>query len=292
MSLGSNGLTLTRRCWVLTSWVRRCVLGCSVLGCWVLGCLVLGCSVLRASAAEPLRVCSDPNNMPFSNTKGEGFENKIAELLGRELGRPVTYFWSPQRRGFVRNTLSADRCDVIVGVPAGFDPVATTKPYYESSYVFVSRRSRALAVRSLDDPRLKRLRIGIQITGDDYDNPPAAQALAARHIITNVQGFTVYGDYSKPDPQRGIVDAVARGAVDLAIVWGPLAGYYARREPVAMDVVRVTPDRDGPALPFRFAIAMGVRHTDRALKTALDGIIARRAVAIRRILTSYGVPLS
>jgi ABC-type amino acid transport substrate-binding protein len=157
--------------------------------------------------------------------------------------------------------------------------------------VFLSRRRQALHVASLDDPRLRTLRIGIQITGEDYENPPAAQALAARHIVANVRGFTVYGDYSKPDPQRAIVDAVAGGSIDVAVVWGPLAGYFARREPVPMDLVPVTPERDGPALPFRFSIAMGVRKADRALQTQLDDIIARRAPEIRRILTGYGVPL-
>jgi mxaJ protein len=248
--------------------------------------------LLAGPATQPLRVCADPNNMPFSNQRGEGFENKIAELVARELGRNLSYFWSPQRRGFVRNTLAAERCELIVGVPAGFGPVATTRPYYGSTYVFLSRKNRALGVRSLNDPRLAHLRIGVQMTGDDYDNPPAAQALAARHIVSNVRGFMVYGDYSKPDPQRAIVDAVADGSVDVAIVWGPLAGYFARKETTGMDVIPVTPQRDGASLPFQFEIAMGVRRSDMALRDAVDDVLARRAADIRKILTAYGVPLT
>jgi mxaJ protein len=244
-----------------------------------------------AAGAPPLRVCSDPNNMPFSNVKGEGFENKIAELVAHDLGRGVAYFWSPQRRGFVRNTLTAGRCDVIMGVPAHFELVQPTRPYYRSSYVFVSRGDRKPAVRTFDDPRLKTLLVGIQITGDDYSNPPAAQAFAARHIIDNIRGYTVYGDYSQDDPQRGVVDAVAKGDVDVAVVWGPLAGDYAAREQVPMQVVPVQPERDGPGVAFRFEIAMGVRRADNDLRASLDRIIVRRAAEIRRILAGYGVPL-
>ena len=249
------------------------------------------CAVLGAGAPQPLRVCSDPNNLPFSNLAGQGFENKIAELITRELGRPLKYFWSPQRRGFIRNTLMAGRCDVMIGVPAHFERLQSTQPYYRSSYAFVTRRDRRLGVRSFDDARLRHLRIGVQITGDDYNNPPAAQALASRHIIDNVRGYTVYGDYSNPDPQREVVDAVADGRVDIAIVWGPLAGYYAAREATGIDVVPVSPERDGPSLAFVYDIAMGVRQDDPALRRLLDAIIVRRRSAIHQILTAYGVPL-
>src|SRR4051812_47420933 len=141
--------------------------------------------------AQPLRVCADPNNMPFSERSGRGFENKIAELVARDLERPLTYTWAPQRRGFLRNTLNAHTCDVVIGVPAQYGPVQSTRAYYRSSYAFVSQTDRHLGVRSFDDPRLKSLTIGIQITGDDYANPPAAQALAARHLVQNVRGYTV-----------------------------------------------------------------------------------------------------
>ena len=247
-------------------------------------------ALIGATRQLPLRVCADPNNMPFSRRDGQGFENKIAALVASDLNRPLAYFWSPQRRGFVRNTLAAGRCDVVMGVPAQYSLLQSTRPYYRSSYAFVSRRDRHLRIRSFDDPRLKTMTIGIQVTGDDYDNPPAAQALASRRIIENVRGYTVYGDYARPEPQRELVDAVADGRVDVAVVWGPLAGYFARREPTPMDVLPVQAARDGHA-SFVFDIAMGVRRDDTLLRDALDAIIVRRSQDIRRILTAYGVPL-
>jgi mxaJ protein len=250
------------------------------------------CAMAGASSSPPpLRVCSDPNNMPFSNQRREGFENKIAELVARELGRPLAYLWAPQRRGFIRNTLTAERCDVVMGAPARYERLQPTRPYYRSTYAFVSRHDRHLRLDSFDDARLRALTIGIQITGDDYDNPPAAQALASRHLVDNVRGFTVYGDYSNPDPQRDVIDAVADGRVDIAVVWGPFAGYYARREPRAVDVVPVSPAVGDRSLTFAFDIAMGVRRGDTQLRDALNSVIAKRGAEMRRILASYGVPL-
>jgi mxaJ protein len=141
-----------------------------------------------------LRVCADPNNLPFSNQREEGFENRIATIVAAELGETVHYFWQPQRRGFVRTTLRAGLCDLIVGVPSPYEPVAVTTPYYRSSYVFVTRASEP-RIRSFDDPRLRGLRIGIQLTGEDYENPPAALALARRDLADQVRGFTVFGGY-------------------------------------------------------------------------------------------------
>src|SRR5689334_9687386 len=144
-------------------------------------------------AVAAFRVCADPNNLPFSNSRGEGFENRIADILARDLRRPLTYTWRPQRRGFIRNTLNARECDVVIGVPAGFPLARTTRPYYRSTYVFVTRHDRRSRITSFDDPQLQRLRIGIQITGEDYNNPPPAIALASRHLVDHIRGFTVYG---------------------------------------------------------------------------------------------------
>ena len=239
-----------------------------------------------------LRVCADPNNLPFSNDKGQGFENEIAQLVARDLGRSVRYYWQPQRRGFIRTTLRAGECDVVMGVPSSFDLARVTRPYYRSGYYFVSKRSRGLHVRSLDDPRLRTLRIGIEITGNDYENPPAAQALAARHIIDNVHGYMVYGDYSTDHPSWGLMDALGRGEVDLAIAWGPLAGYVTRQKHAAFDLTPVSPEVDVPFLPFVFDISMGVRREDQALAAALDDVIGRRQHEIQSILSRYGVPLA
>lgn len=252
--------------------------------------LIWALAASAPTAQAPLRVCADPNNLPFSNARGDGFENKIADLVARELRRPLQYFWLPQRRGFIRNSLNAQRCDVVIGVPARYGLLQPTRSYYRSSYAFVSRRDRHLGIDSFDAPALKRLTIGIQISGDDYNNPPAAQELASRHLEKNVRGFTLYGDYSQPDPQREIIDAVADGRVDVAIVWGPLAGYYARREPTAVDVRPIGEASDGRS-KFTFDIAMGVRRDDVDLHTRLDTVIANRGAAMREILRAYGVPL-
>lgn len=237
-----------------------------------------------------LRVCADPNNLPFSNRAEEGFENRLAELIAAELGRTVSYTWWPQRRGFIRNTLGAKRCDIVMGVPATLEMVQTTQPYYRSSYVFVTRAADELAVSSLDDPALKKLRIGLHAIGDDYSNVPPAQALAMRGIIDNVRGYSIYGDYSKPNPPRVLLDALTAGEIDIAIAWGPLAGYFARRESVPLEVTPI-PDTKDRTLPTQFDISMGVRREDESLERELERIIATRSADIEALLTSYGVPL-
>jgi len=243
------------------------------------------------NAAPPLRVCADPNNLPFSNSKQQGFENALAQMIAHDLGRTVEYYWWPQRRGFVRATLRSDKCDVIMGVPSNYELTATTRPYYRSTYVFVTRRDRHLKIRSFDDPILKRLRIGVHEPGNDYANVPPAEALIKRGIINNIVGYSLTGDYSKPNPPAKLIDAVARGEIDVAIAWGPLAGYFAKREPVKLDIVPVSPQVDLPFLPFVFDISLGVRRGDNAMKDALDGVLERRASDIRALLGRYGVPL-
>jgi mxaJ protein len=254
--------------------------------------LVVPSSEARPAAPDPatLRVCADPNNLPFSNERREGFENAVAELVASDLGRRVEYYWQPQRRGFMRTTLNAGWCDVVMGVPARIETAWTTQPYYRSSYVFISRPS-AAPLRSFDDPRLRRLRVGVEMTGEDYENPPALQALAERHIIDNVKGYLVYGDYSTADPPRRIVDAVASGEVDTAIAWGPLAGYFAARSSVPLTLTPVAPEHAEPGLQFAFDIAMAVRRSDVPLHDAIDRAIAAHASEIRAILVRYGVPM-
>jgi mxaJ protein len=237
-----------------------------------------------------LRVCADPNNMPFSNARGEGFENRLAAMLADDLHARLSYTWWPQRRGFVRATLGAGRCDVIPGVPAGWERVLSTRPYYRSGYVFVTRADRRLRLSSLDDPALRRLRIGVQLAGDDYANTPPAHALAQRGVVGRLVGYTLYGDYGQESPPARIVSAVAAGEVDTAIVWGPLAGYFAPRQPVALNVQPVPAPADLPFLPFEWDIAMGVRKGDAALQAELDAFLTRRRPQIDRLLDGYGVP--
>jgi mxaJ protein len=254
----------------------------------VLGAVLMGA---RAKARVPLRVCSDPNNLPFSDSARTGFENKIASVVGQELERPLTYTWWAQRRGFVRNTLDAGECDLVVGMASGVDILSTTRPYYKSTYVFVSRRDRKLGIGSFDDPRLRTLKIGVQLIGDDFSNTPPAHALANRGMTKNIVGFTVYGDYAQAAPQSDIIKAVENGKVDVAVVWGPVAGYFAKQSPVPLEIVPVSPRVDLPYLPFVFDIAMGVRRGDTTFRDALDAIIVRRKPTIDSILTAYGVPL-
>lgn len=258
------------------------------------GALLAALLLLVAAAPPPrvLRVCADPNNLPFSNRRREGFENRIAELVARELHASLRYAWWPQRRGFVRNTLGADRCDLVMGMPASDAQVLTTRPYYTSTYVFLARRSAGPRICSLDDPRLRRLRIGLHFIGDDYHNTPPAAALARRGIVRNLVGYSIYGDYSRPNPPARLVDAVALGEVDVAIVWGPFAGYFGPRARVPLVSTPVTPPTDGPAAPFVFAIAAAVRRGDTALRAEVDRALVAKRGEVREILARYGVPLA
>ncbi|MFL6289556.1 MAG: substrate-binding domain-containing protein [Thermoanaerobaculia bacterium] len=253
----------------------------------VLALLAGAAGLLAASVpGRVLRVCADPNNLPFSNQRLEGFENRLAELVARDMDAEVSYTWWAQRRAFARSTLNAGRCDVVMGIPASYEPALATRPYYRSSYVFVTRPG--LTVRSFDDPVLRRVRIGVQLVGDDYANAPPAHALAARGVVGNVHGYSVYGDYRQESPPAAVVAAVARGEVDVAVVWGPLAGWLARR--YRLEIVPVSPQIDLPFLPFVFDIAMGVRRGDTALKEELDAILERRKPEIEALLDEYGVP--
>lgn len=240
-------------------------------------------------ARGTLRVCADPNNLPFSNQRREGFENKLAELIAAELHVRVRYTWWAQRRGYVRNTLRAGKCDALMGVPTGLDPVLVTRPYYRSTYTFVTRRSTP-PIASFDDPALRRLRVGVQIVGDGEASSPPVAALTRRGIVENVTGYTILGDYRRPNPPSHIVRAVADGEVDVGIVWGPLAGYFAKQSPVPLRVDPVSPEIDLPYLPFVFDIAIGVRRGESAFRDRLDGVLRRRRRDIDRLLASYGVP--
>ena len=270
-----------------------------VAGAALAGCRAADAATAAAPAAARdslppagvLRVCADPNNLPFSNAREEGFENRIAQLIARDLGERVVYTWQPQRRGFVRTTLNAHRCDLIMGVPAGYDLVLPSEPYYRSTYVFVTRRSGGPRIRSFDEPALRRLRIGVHLIGDDYANPPPVDALAARGIRDNVIGFPIFGDYSKPDPPADLIRAVEHDSVDVAIVWGPLGGYFAKRSSVPLTVTPVPGNGGVPTAAMQFSIAAGVRHGDTALRRQVQASLDRHRQDIREILDRYGVPV-
>ncbi len=244
-----------------------------------------------AAGAARFRVCADPDNLPFSNRKLEGFENKLAELIASDFGTTPSYTWWGQRQGFIRNTMNATleegRCEIVMGVPANYDLVQTTRPYYRSTYVFVYPKGKGLTIRTLDDPLLKTMKIGVHLLGNDYENPPPVHELSKRGIVDNVMGFNTF--YSDANPPSTIIDAVASGRIGLAIVWGPLAGYFAQRQRVALDL-RPIPSGKGD-LPFAFDISMGVKKGNEALRVRLQQVLDARRVEITNILKDYGVPM-
>jgi mxaJ protein len=240
------------------------------------------------SAPAALRVCADPDNLPFSDARGHGLENRLAELLARDLDRTLTYTWWAQRRGFLRETLRAGRCDVILGVPARLEAVWTTRPYYRSSYVFVERRDRQPAIRSLDDRRLALLRIAVPLVSDDGANAPPAHALARRGLGANLVRFSVLGSGEGPSPGARLIDAVARRQVDIGAAWGPVAGYFAARQAVPLRLTPVSPAMDGP-LTQTFDIAMATRRGDADTHAALEAFIDRRRAEIDAVLGAFHV---
>jgi mxaJ protein len=238
-----------------------------------------------------LTACADPNNLPFSNRARQGFENKLAEMIASDLHAKLDYVWWAQRRGYVRNTLNERKCDFWPGVGSNVEMLATSRPYYRSTYMFVSRASEKLTGLTLNDPRLRKLRIGVQMVGNDATNTPPAHALAARGIVDNVRGYMLYGDYSKPDPPAEIVSAVERGDVDVALVWGPLAGYFAARSPVPLRLEPVTPWMADMQWPMQFDISVGVQNGNEKLLKEIDRVLARRSDDIHKLLDAYHAPV-
>jgi mxaJ protein len=238
-----------------------------------------------------LTVCADPNNLPFSNKAEEGFENKIATVLARDMGAKLTYVWWAQRRGYARNTLDEAKCDLWPGVAKGVDRIATSRPYYQSTYVFVTRKKAPLQGLTLDDARLRSLKIGVQMIGNDAMNTPPAHSLARRGIVNNVHGYMLYGNYERPNPPAAIVAAVAKGDVDVALVWGPLAGYFAARSAVPLRLEPVTPAVDDVHWPMTYGISVGVNPRNPELLAAVERVLDQEQPNIDAILTTYAVPI-
>jgi mxaJ protein len=256
---------------------------------FALAALLLGsCDLIPE---RTLTACADPNNLPFSNKAGEGFENKLAEMIASDLHAHLKYVWWAQRRGYVRNTLNEKACDFWPGIGSNVEMVATSRPYYRSTYEFVTRASSNLKGLTLDDLRLKHLKIGVQMVGNDATNTPPAHALAARGVIGNVRGYMLYGDYSAPNPPAEIMRAVERGDVDVALVWGPLAGYFAARSPVPLRLEPVTPWLANNEWPMQFDISVGVQNGNDPLLKEIDRVLRRRSGDIRKLLSDYHVPV-
>lgn len=245
---------------------------------------------------KAFKVCQDPNNLPYSNQQGEGFENRIAELFARDLGLPVVYYSFPNRMAFIRNTLRyklPDQdypCDVVMDVPVGFDQVSATKPYFRSSYALVFPKGRGMdQVRTSDDllalppEKLRTLRIGL------YDRSPASQWLARHDLVDRGVPYSIMQPDPEQYPGQIIERDLAAGKIDAAIVWGPIAGFFARR--VRSPELQLAPMRSEPGLPFDFSIAMGVRYGEPQWKQVIEGLIAKHHDAIAAILRDYGVPL-
>jgi quinoprotein dehydrogenase-associated probable ABC transporter substrate-binding protein len=229
------------------------------------------------------RACADPRNLPFSNEAGEGFENKIAELFARKLGKPVAYTFYPDATGFIRNTLNAHRCDVVLGIAQGDDIVQPTSPYYRTGYVAAYPKDGPLkGLDSLSDPRLKTARIGI-VAGT-----PPATVLAENGLLGHIKSYALVVDTRYDSPTHAMMDDLDRGDIDVALLWGPLAGYYAMKAKTPTAVVPLVKEH-GPPMVYR--IVMGVRHSDQNWKRALNKLISENQSEIQAILRSYGVPL-
>jgi len=237
------------------------------------------------AVADDLRICADPNNLPFSNQEQKGFENRLAEMLAHDLGMNVKYVWWAERKNFIENSLNAGMCDAVMGVPADIGSVSATQPYYRSTYVVISRKSDGPAISSLADERLTSLRIGIHVVDSDY--APPAQLLASRGLSANLVGFSLYGKQDEPNPPARLVEAVSRKDVDVAIVWGPFAGYFG--DDKALALAPVIPQRFR-ATPFVYDIAVAVRTGDEALRNKLNESLTRQCAAIQTLLRQYRVP--
>ncbi|MGA7658213.1 MAG: substrate-binding domain-containing protein [Methylocella sp.] len=261
-------------------------------------CLILPLFLIAAGAAaqtgeegsielvdpKVLRVCADPRDLPFSNEAGEGFENKIAELLAQKLGKTLAYEFYPGATGFVRNTLNARRCDVIMGMPQGDDIVQGTNPYYRTTYSLVSRQGSGLEnVDTLEDPLLQNKRIGI-VAG----TPPATN-LAVNGLLGNIKSYPLVVDTRVDAPTSTMMGDLEGDRIDVAILWGPIAGYLAKNAKIPVKVTPLVKETSGQRMIYR--IGMGVRHSDQEWKRLLNKLIAENQAEITHILTTYGVPL-
>jgi mxaJ protein len=276
--------------------------GIATAAWWVVGCAIAPVATGAAAQDAPpprteLRVCQDPNNLPFSNTKGEGIENRIAEVFGKALNLPVTYYSFPQRLAFIRNTLRYKLpgqdypCDIVIGVPVGFEEgVSVTKPYYRSTYALVFPKGKGLdqvttvaEFLALDPAKLRTMRIGL------YDRSPASEWLSRHQLLESGVPYPIMNPDPRQYPGEIIEKDLASGKLDAAIVWGPIAGYFAQR--VKTPQLVVLPLKSEPGMKLDYQMAMGVRFGEREWKQQVEGLIDSRQAEIQAILKEYGVPV-
>jgi quinoprotein dehydrogenase-associated probable ABC transporter substrate-binding protein len=264
----------------------RPILGAALLG---LTMTLAPGAAARAQTADlvdrsALRVCADPANMPFSNDRRQGFENKVADLLGKKLGIPVLYTWFPQAIGFIRNTLGARKCDIVMGYAQGQELVQNTNHYYRSAYVLIFRKDSDLAgITTLSDPRLKDRKIGV-VAGT-----PPATLLALNGLIAKAKPFPLMVDRRYSAPAEDMIGEVVAKKLDAGILWGPIGGYYAMKSETPLTVVPLVHEASGPRMAYR--ITMGIRRNEPDWKHQLNNFIRENQDEINRILLSFGVPL-
>ena len=247
----------------------------------------------RPAPAEPgiLRVCADPDNLPSSNSAGEGYENKLAELLAQAWNSKLVYVWWAAPRGLFSRALNGQYCDVVMQAPAlvGFDMAGVTRPYYKASYVFAQRPDAPHLVVDLDDPALKTMKIGVHLYANDAENSPPAMVLSHHGVVGNLVGFGTAFSGGRDHPED-IVKALVDGTVDVAMVWGPIAGYYAKQLGIPLTMTSI-PDDTASQTPMTYNMGLAVRRRDRALKDSLERFLTAKAPDIRAVLESYGIPL-
>jgi len=250
--------------------------------------LFTGVTPLGQAQGWELRVCAEPDSLPYSSKQEEGFENRIAKIVAQDIGAKLLYVWLPQPHARARDLfIQEGRCDLIMGIPDGHTGFLTSLAYYRTSYIFIYREGEPYEINSFDDPDLANLRIGVQLSGGSMS--PTSYALAKRGLIENQLSFTP--NFKEPDPLAGIIKAVTNKKVDVAVAWGPVAGYFARKQPVALTLVPVSPQIEAPFVPMVASIAMGVRIGDEALRDELNMALARRWDDIQMVLKEFGVPL-
>jgi mxaJ protein len=237
----------------------------------------------RVPTFDEFKVCADPDNMPYSNLKKEGFEDKIAELLAKDLGKPLAFTYAYNRQGFLRNTINAKRCDIIMGVPPDFDPLRTSKPYYRSGHVFVYRKDSGYNITNWDSPDLKKGIIGI------IGQSPATIPLNDHNLMANARPYRMQRDLNLPP--SFLIDDLAKGDIDVAIVWGPIGGYFAKQSKVPLVVVPIPEyEKENVKGKEYWNISIGVRKKDKERMALIQAAIDRNQEKIMKILDDYGIP--